>query len=74
MVCQGKVIVNGLRAADETGRMSGDDRIVRELFDRIHGIISADVDKCLDIQFVEDLEDLFIYFAVLMDLRQFVAA
>ena len=54
--------------------MTGNDRIIRKLLDRIHGIISTDVDKCFDIKLIQDAENLFIHFCILMNRRQFIAA
>ena len=74
MISQGQIIVNGLRTADETCRMTCYDRVVRKFLDRVHRVISADVDESLDVQFIQDTEYFFVNFFVLMDLRQFVAA
>src|SRR5699024_5550314 len=74
VVCECQIVVDRLGTSDETCGMTGDDGIVRQLLDRVHGIISADIDKSFDIQFVEDIENLVIYFSVLMDFRQFVTA
>ena len=74
MVCECQVIVDCFRASDEACRVSGYDRIVGQLFNRVHGIISADVNKCLDVQLVEDIKDFIIYFSVFVDFRQLVAA
>ena len=32
--------------------MTFNNRIIRKFFDRVHGVIAADVDKCLDLQLV----------------------
>ena len=74
MVRQCQVIVYGFGASDKTGWMTGDNRIVRKLFDRIHRIISTDIDKSFYVQFVQDGKNLFIDFSVFMDFRQFEAA
>ena len=54
--------------------MTFDNRIIRKFFDRIHGVIASDVDKCLDLQLVQDTENFLINLHVLMDLRKFVTA
>ena len=74
VVRQRQVIVNGLRASDKAGRMSGHDSVVGKLLDRVHRVISADVNKGFDIQLVKDRKDFLIDSLVLMDLRQLKAA
>ena len=74
MVGQRQIIVNGLGHAQEFLGLSGKDRVVGKLFDGIHGVVSADIDKRFDIEFIEDLEDLLIDALVLVDLRQFEPA
>ena len=54
--------------------MTFNNRIIRKFFDRVHGVIAADVDKCLDLQLVQDTENFLINLHVLMDLRKFVTA
>ena len=54
--------------------MSLYDRIIGKLFDGIHRIISADVDKYFDLRFIHNGKDLFIDFGIFMDLRQLKTA
>ena len=46
--------------------------IIRQLFDGIHGIVSADIDKRLDLQFIQYLEYLFVYLRILVNVRQLI--
>ena len=71
---EGKVVVNRLRASDEAGAEPGHNRVVGQLFDGVHGIISADVNKRLNIQFLQDRKDLVVNRPVFVDLREFVPA
>ena len=74
VIRQSKVIVNCFRASDKSCRISHHNRVVGKLFDRIHGVISSDIDKCFNIQLVQNFKDLFIYFSVFMNFRKFVPA
>ena len=65
MVCKSQVVVDRLRASDETCGMTGDDGVVRQLFDCVHGIISAYIDKCFNIQLIKNTEDFIVYFPCL---------
>ncbi len=49
-------------------------RIIRQFLNCIHGVISTDIDKRLNVKFVKDIENLVINIRILMNLRQFVAA
>ena len=74
MVCQGQVVIDGLRASDEADLGTEYQRVIRQFLDGIHGIVAADVDEAIDLQFIEDREDLLIGLDVLVDLRQFESA
>ena len=74
MIGKCKVIVNGLRNTKEFLGLSGNDGIIRQLLDGIHGIISADVDKCIDFQFVQNIKDFLIDSSVFVDFRKLITA
>ena len=74
MIGKCKVIVNGLRNTKEFLGLSGNDSIIRQLLDSIHGIISANVDKCIDLQFVQNIKDFLIDSSVFMDFRKLITA
>ena len=74
MVGDGQIVVDGLRAADKLLFCTGQQCIVGKLADGIHGVISADIDEDLNLQLVQKLEDSFVNFLILVDLRQLVAA
>ena len=52
MVGQGQVVVNGLRNAHELLGLPRQNCIIRQFFDRVHGIISADINKAFNIQLI----------------------
>ena len=52
MVCQRQVIVDCFRNTKELLSLSCENRIIRQFLDRIHGIISTNVDKRINIQFI----------------------
>jgi len=74
MVCQCQVIVYGFRNAEELLGLSCKDRIIRQFLDSIHGIISADINECINVQLIQDFENLFINCFIFMNLRKFVTA
>ena len=74
VVGQREVIVDRLRAADKADLRARDNAVVRQLLDRVHRVVAADVDKAVDLEILKDLEDLLIERLVLMDLRKLVAA
>ena len=74
MVCQCQIIINGLRYPKELLGLAGKDGIVGKLLNGIHRIITANVDKCINIQLVQDLENLLINISVFMYFRKLVPA
>ena len=54
--------------------MSFDNGIIRQLLDGIHGIVAADINKRIDLQFVQNRENFLINLHVLMDLRKLISA
>ena len=74
VVRQSQIVVDGLRHAHEFLGLSRQDGVIGQLLDRVHGIVSADVDEALHVQLVEDLENLHVDLLVLVDGRQLVAA
>ena len=74
MVRKSQVVVNGLRASDKTGRVSRHNSVVGKFLDGVHGVISTDIDKRLNIQLVENRKNFLVHRFILMNLRQFVAA
>ena len=74
MVSEGQVVVYGLGHAQELLGMALQDRVIGQLLDCVHGIVSADVDESFDVQLVHDFEELLINLRILVDLRQLVTA
>ena len=74
MIGQRQIVVNRLGTADEPLRITLDNRIVGKLFDRIHGIVSANIDEGFDFQLLQDFENLLIYFRILVNFRQLIPA
>ena len=74
VVGEGQVVVNGLGYAQELLLMSLQNRVVGQLLDGVHGIVSADVDECLNLQLVHDFEQLLINLRILMNLGQLIPA
>ena len=71
MVGQCKVIVNGLRYAKEFLFLAGQDREIRKFLDSVHGIISTNIDKRINIKTVQYTKDLLIDGLIFVDLRKF---
>ena len=74
MVRQSEVIVNSLRAADETDFGACQHSVIGKLLDRIHGVISADIDEAVDFKIVKDTEDLVKCLSVLVNFRELETA
>ena len=74
MVGDGQVVVDGLGAADELLLRAGQQGIVKQLADGVHGIVAADVDEHFDVQLIQQFENALIDRLVLMDFGQLVAA
>jgi len=72
MVRQRQVIVDRFRYAEKFLRLSGQDSVIAQLFDRVHGIIAADIDKRLNIQAVQNFKNFLKNLPVLMNFRQFI--
>ena len=71
MIGQCEVIVNGLRYAKEFLLLAGQDCEIRKLLDGVHGVISANIDKRINIKTVQYTKDLLIDGLVFVDLRKF---
>ena len=74
MVGQSQIVVDRLRASDKFDIAACQKRIIRKLFDGIHRIISADIDKCFNIKLIQQRKNLIIDRFILVDLRKFIAA
>ena len=74
VVCLYQVVVNCLRYTDEADITSDTCSIAGKLTYCIHRIISADVDKCIDFQFIQNIEDFLIDSSVFVDFRKFITA
>ena len=74
VIGEGEIIINRFRDSYELSRISFDNRIVGKLFDCIHRIIAAYVNKTLYIKFIKNFEYFFVGLDVFMNLRQFIAA
>ena len=72
MVGKSKVVINGLGTSDETNLGAGNYSVIGKLLDGIHRVISADVDKAIDLKFIEHLEDLLVKLFVLIDVGELV--
>ena len=74
MIGKGKIIIDGFWNTDKFCGMSLYDCIIGKLFDRIHRVIPADIDKAFDLQLFKDSKYFFKYFRIFMDLRKLITA
>ena len=81
MVGQGEVVVNRLGHAEEALRLAGEQRVIGELLDGVHGVVAADIDEALDVQLVENIENLqrngpsiFTHLSMVNNLNNFLQA
>ena len=76
MIGHGKVVVNGLGNAHKFDIAAGQQAVIIQLFDGIHGIISADIEEILHFQLFQDRKDLIInrFGALFMDTGQLITA
>lgn len=71
---QCQVVIDCLRHTKEFLCLSCQDRIVRKFLDRVHGIVSANIDKCINVKTVQYIKDSLIDSLIFMDLRKFKTA
>ena len=69
VIGQSQIVVNGLGNADELCGIALYNGVIGKLFDGVHGVVAADVNKALDLQLVQDPKDLFKNFRIFMDFR-----
>ena len=69
-----QVIVNCLGNTHEALRLIVSSRIIGQHLHRIHGVISACVEKTLNIMLFHDFEYFFVYFLMSFNLRHFETA
>ena len=74
MVGERQIIVNSLGASHKADLRTGDDSVIGKLLDGVHGIVAADIDKAVNLQIRQDLEDFFIDLPAVVDVRKLVAA
>ncbi len=74
MVCDGEIVVDGLRNTHEALLFAFLCCIVRQHLDGIHGIVAANIEQTFDLILVHNLEHLIIDFLIAFDLRQFITA
>ena len=71
MISQCKVIINGLWNTKEFLLLASKNRIIRKFLYGIHRIVSANVDKRINIQAVQDFKDFLINCFIFVNLRKF---
>ena len=74
MVCQHQIVIDGLGHTHETNITAHHSAILMQLIDGIHTVISTDIEKPANIQFLQNGEQLLIYLRIVRDIRQLVTA
>ena len=70
MVCHDQIVVDRLWHTDDADIIADGSRVSRELGNRIHGIVSADIEECTDVHFLKDGEDFFVHRNVVLHIWQ----
>ena len=72
MIRQSQVVINCFRHTEKLLFMSFYDGIVGKLTDGIHGVVSSDIYKGINLQLVQNIKNSVIYLHVFMNFREFI--